>query len=359
MAKRPAATVTKSLGKPTAFSGVSPGGDELQVIDLINAREPVLIRASAGTYLIPARREYDQRGVLREPVTFAYICSLLIKAVVAAVLAKLSDALFGKGGGSNDLRAIFDQLIREIGSLITAAIAKALDDYQEKEALDQLLAAGDMVARYHATKHLPTLENALDRLDLPLRRFASLPDGMGYGGYCLAATLQIAVAEELLLRKSKTIDKQWLLRVIDGHELSAVAQSSIILSNVYGMKVGGHENGNSMATYPATNEGDASAPEKRDPKTFLFTLGPTRYFKVWLTQPERYSAAGWALVAHDENVPATMPNHPEYYARLKKYRSLEHQIESARLASAQTVLNPAADLRTSWQLVRGRVAKRP
>ena len=193
-------------------------------------------------------------------------------ALVAAIVGKLIDSLFGKGGSdSEDLKRALEQLIQEIAGLITGAINRALDDYHATEAFDRLLAVGDMARPYDLTHDLPTLEAAFTELYYRIRRLKSLDPEVGYGPFCMAASLQLGIAQEMLHRKSGAMTKALLLSLVDEHEAYAKTQEAAILKSTKEIKVGaiGSE---SVFTHPATDPNDPQAPEKRDVKSFEWSM---------------------------------------------------------------------------------------
>jgi hypothetical protein len=231
------------------------------------------------------------RGLDREPVTFSVIAAKLLEALLVAAFGKLMSAIFGGSGAGEDISKVLQRLISELSTLITEAITEALRAYQMTNAENQLLEIGDLLRDYQSTKHLGTLEQAYLETRAPVRGFGSLPAIMGYGGYAVAATIQLACATEMLKLKSKKVNKESVLRVIDEHLAFTNAQDSAIRKVIAATMVGAHCNGELMSQYPATNEGDPNSPEKRDSKTFRLWSSPSSTFtmhKIWLQTPDEY-----------------------------------------------------------------------
>jgi hypothetical protein len=297
-----------------------------------------------------------------EPITFSTIAYKVCEAILTYALEKIVDAMFEKhDDASRGLKDALDNLIREIAVIITSAVERALDNYHATEAIDLLMAVGDNAERYQTTHHLPWLETALGGISIPTRRLKSLDPEVGYGPFCMAASLEVAIAHEMLRRKSPAMDEATLAGIVDKHEAYARSQHDAILTRIKDIKVGAIIGNESVFAHPATNIDDPGAPEKRDILAALKTLGYSDlkpedpiFFRIWAQKPEKYDAQGWTVIRgtwEEFTLPFKALN--EFYGRLARLRRIEAGLENElERITRERLLTPAEKLRDSWQTIR-------
>jgi hypothetical protein len=288
-----------------------------------------------------------------EAITFAAIVQKIAVALATAILGKVVDALFGKSGDSQDLKRALEDLIREIAGLMTGAVHRALDEYHKTEAFDRLLALGDAVRPYDRSKDLATLEAAFRETHYPIRRLKSLDAEVGYGPFCMAASLQLGIAREMLSRRSRAMTKDVLIDLVNEHERYAQSQEELIIVRARAIKVGAISGSEPIALHPATDRDDPRAPEKRDVNSFekMFTRGgPQVHFRLWAQKPEKYTTQGWTVIPGTwREFVSDWPECREFYTAIAELRETELDLESEleRIARDR-ILTPAEQVRRSW-----------